>query len=83
MSTSRITRAEKEALMSKPSSERPAKPSSSKDRSVLFCEQCYRYDKHIPVRVSFGLKVVLIVATFGLALVFWPKRCSCCGSMRF
>jgi|GEM_PF-2664574 len=48
-----------------------------------FCEQCYRYDHHSPVKVALPIKVVLVVMTLGLALLFWPTRCVCCGSIRF
>jgi hypothetical protein len=70
-------------IMSESSSTKPEKSSGTKDRLVLFCEQCYRYDKHIPVKVSSVFRILLIIFTFGLALIFWPKRCSCCGSIRF
>lgn len=70
-------------IMSEPSSTEPSKSSAGSDRMVLFCEQCYRYDKHIPVKVWFVFKITVIVLTLGLALIFWPKRCSCCGSIRF
>jgi len=57
--------------------------STVRDKSVLFCEQCFRYDRHVPVKVSTVVRLSLIVLTCGLALIFWPKRCCCCGSTRF
>ena len=48
----------------------------------LFCKQCYRKDEHAQLRCSISLKAVLIIITFGLAWVFWPKRCLCCGKIR-
>lgn len=53
------------------------------DSTQKFCEQCYRYDYHSPVKVGFAMKVTLVVLTAGLALIFWPTRCKCCGSVRF
>ncbi|MBL8852999.1 MAG: hypothetical protein JNK57_03405 [Planctomycetaceae bacterium] len=73
----------KSTTMSEQISPEPKKSSETKDRMVLFCEQCYRYDKHIAVKVSLVIKILLVVLTLGLALIFWPKRCSCCGSIRF
>lgn len=69
--------------MSAQISQEPEKSPETKDRMVLFCESCYRYDKHIAVKVPTVFKLVLVLLTFGLALIFWPKRCSCCGSIRF
>lgn len=82
-SVSRTGKAGKSVTMPELSSPEPGKSSGTKDRMVLFCEQCYRYDKHIAIKVGPVFKVLLVILTFGLALIFWPKRCSCCGSIRF
>lgn len=78
-------KAGKSAVMTDSETERikPEQPPGPRDKSVLFCESCYRYDKHIPVKVSPIFKLLLVIGTAGLALIFWPKRCSCCGSVRF
>lgn len=68
---------------SEPERIKPEQPTGPRDKSVLFCESCYRYDKHIPVKVASVFKILLVIWTAGLALIFWPKRCSCCGSVRF
>lgn len=70
-------------IMPEPSPTESEKASGTADRMVLFCEECYRYDKHIPVKTWFVFKAVIVILTLGLALIFWPKRCSCCGSIRF
>lgn len=83
MSVTQLKRAAEEKTMSEQYEKRSAKAAGPRDKSVLFCEQCYRYDKHIPVKVGAVFRVLLVLVTLGLALIFWPKRCSCCGSMRF
>jgi hypothetical protein len=82
-SVSYTGKAGKSVIMPEETTSGPEKSSGSKDRLVLFCEQCYRYDKHIPVKIGPVFKLLAIIFTFGLALIFWPKRCSCCGSIRF
>lgn len=48
-----------------------------------FCVQCYRYDYHKPVKVTVVAKVLVIIFTLGIAALFWPSRCVCCGTMRY
>jgi len=83
MSVTQLKRAAEETIMSEQHEQRSAKAAGARDKTVLFCEQCYRYDKHIPVRIGPVFRILLVIATLGLALIFWPKRCSCCGSLRF
>jgi len=82
---SQTRKAGKSAVMTESDPERikPEQPPGPRDKSVLFCESCYRYDKHIPVKIAPVFKILLVIITAGLALIFWPKRCSCCGSVRF
>jgi hypothetical protein len=83
MTVTQLHRAAEEKTMTEQSEKRSAKTVGTRDKTVLFCEQCYRYDKHIPVKIGPVFRILVVIGTLGLALIFWPKRCSCCGSLRF
>ncbi len=52
------------------------------EKKMLFCKQCFRKDIHNHVHYPGVAKAFLVVASLGLFLLFRPKRCVCCGTVR-
>jgi len=49
----------------------------------LFCKSCFRMDVHSPVKFSALIRGILLVVSLGLIIFFWPKKCICCGKVRY
>ena len=60
---------------------RPSK--SRRKRLGLHCFNCNRYEGHYLLLYRRLWYSFIVGMTFGLAIVFGPYRCQCCGSSRF
>lgn len=59
--------------------------SSSRRRSKkrqIYCFNCNRQEFHIMAYKGTSLHSLLVGMTFGLARIFGPYRCTCCGKKR-
>jgi len=59
--------------------------SSSRKRSKkrkIYCFNCNRQEFHIMAYKGTSLHSLLVGMTFGLARIFGPYRCTCCGKKR-
>ena len=55
--------------------------SNAKNRK-LYCFSCHRLEYHYSALKGTSYHYLLIGCTFGLALIFGPYRCRCCGHRR-
>ena len=52
-------------------------------RGKRFCRSCNRHEAHNKIPFSLPAYVVLVYVTLGLVLLLHPRRCTCCGKVRF
>ena len=61
----------------------PSLAPSMNTRGHYYCHFCWRVERHRYVPAPRLAIWTLGALTLGIALVFWPYRCECCGRVRF
>lgn len=57
--------------------------SSGASKLRIYCFACHRMEYHYSTLKGKSYHYLLVGLTFGLALIFGPYRCRCCGHRRF
>lgn len=52
-------------------------------RMKMYCSSCFREEPHKYVRLPKYVRGTFLILTLGLGYFILPKRCTCCGKVRY